>query len=292
MYRCLRPDLAGLHVHLDVGDDADLARGEDAEAEAAARAGCSRSAGSSSATFGFQPAAMRRTVEHREPACAGRRRRVDVLPAERDRVHVRRVRELVDDLLAGEELLRCARRPEEVALEGAAVERLRLREHPARPSCSAVRACTACPSGRDRRCPALPATSAVARAAAWSGRCCSGPGRRSVQSAATILPLASAPILTSHRFAMPQWSQPCWSQRIHCTRTGLPSLVESDGCLLVDLTGLAAAERARALVPDDAEFAAGIVPPVTQLIDAGEVRREAGERLRLHVHRRPVRRRR
>ena len=81
------------------------------------------------ATFGFQPGRKRRTVEHREPAGAGHRRPVDVLPAERDRVHVHRVRELVHDLLAGEELLRSARRPEEVALEGTAVQGLRLREH-------------------------------------------------------------------------------------------------------------------------------------------------------------------
>ena len=103
-YRCLTTILPALHVHLDVGDDADLARGERAEAEAAARSRCCRSAGSSAATFGFQPAAIVARVQDREPACAGASSCRRCSPAERDRVHVRRVRELVHDLLAGEVL--------------------------------------------------------------------------------------------------------------------------------------------------------------------------------------------
>jgi len=45
--------------------------------------------------------------------------------------------------------------------------------------------------------------------------------------AGTILPVESAPIVMSYMCAGPQLSQPWESQRIHCIRTGLPSVAES-----------------------------------------------------------------
>ena len=127
----------------------------------------------------------RRGVHHRQPASAEHCRAVDVLPAERDRVHVRRMCELVDDLLAREVRLRRVRRPERAALERAAVERLRLRQHPA-----LVQVARAVGGWRRRRCrtasgrrsPDPPATLPF-RAAPSSCRSSSRPGRSAVQSA-------------------------------------------------------------------------------------------------------------
>ena len=47
-----------------------------------------------------------------------------------------------------------------------------------------------------------------------------------VQSEATIIPAEFAPIVTSYICDGPQLSQPVWSQRIHCIRTGLPIVAE------------------------------------------------------------------
>jgi hypothetical protein len=47
-----------------------------------------------------------------------------------------------------------------------------------------------------------------------------------VQSEATIIPAAFAPMVTSYICDGPQLSQPVWSQRIHCSRTGLPIVAE------------------------------------------------------------------
>src|SRR6516165_7209539 len=87
-----------------------------------------------------------------------------------------------------------------------------------------------------------------------------------VQSEAMILPFASAPILTSHRFAMPQWSQPCWSQRIHCTRTGALSLADSaTACSLTSPVWPPPNDDAPSY-QTTRTFCAGMVPPVTKLI--------------------------
>ncbi len=73
-----------------------------------------------------------------------------------------------------------------------------------------------------------------------------------VQSAATIVPAEFAPMVTSYICDGPQLSQPVWSQRIHCTRTGFPISGRDHRGLLGGLRALALAVRAGALEGDQA----------------------------------------
>ena len=185
----LDQDLAGLLVHLDVGDHADLARRERAEAEAAAGHDVAGLLDSSS-----RPSASSRPpcvdgVEHRQPARPERRRRPSMF-SRRNAIGsmFRRVRELVDDLLAREVRLRRVRRPEGAALERAA--RRAAASSPAPAACVPVVVDRAVGRGRaagrrDRR-PRGRAEQLLRRVDR-----CARPGRSSSSRQPTILPFAS-----------------------------------------------------------------------------------------------------
>ena len=124
----LGDDLAGLDAQLDVGDHRHLAVRERAERETATLTDVAR--------LLDRVRHLRLPVrdrldggQDRLPARAHGQRVVDVLLTERRRVHARRKRELVDDLLTGEVRLRRARGAQSGTLERAVVERLCLREH-------------------------------------------------------------------------------------------------------------------------------------------------------------------